>query len=251
MNARALWFFILCTLVVALMPALAQQDIQYQRRGNRNEGIRPKPVSGYDVELLSALVDTREDMSRLDAMLGFRFYLNEPVAVHPLVRDLEFKHYYALDNVQPATPWQVGRVNVFEWPTGVVLARLGAFKPSDLGIIVRLGKATASVDEHVAPAVFYQSRPPARATCYLFTFTLREDGAVTAKVFREGQDTEVFSQRIARQLGGRPFVVKWDLAKGEVSEGRYRMVLSGYFLGNNKPIQQTVRFYHQADIDKR
>lgn len=251
MKARTRWLLVLCALVLGVAATLAQQDVQYQRRGNRSEGIKPKPVSGYDVELLSALVDTQEDMSKLGAMLGLKFFLEAPVGVYPLVRELEYKHYYVLDNVQPGTAWQAGYGNVFEWPTGVVLGRLSAFKPSDLGIVVRLGKATASVDENVAPVVFYQSTPPPRATGYRFTFSLRDDGAVTAKVFREGQDPEVFSQRIARQPGGRPFVVKWAVADGETSEGRYRMVLSGYFLASNKAIQQTVRFYHQPDIAGR
>ena len=109
-------------------------------------------------------------------MLGFRFFLKEPAGVYPLVRELEYKHYYVLDNVQPATAWQAGYGNVFEWPTGVVLGRLNAFKPSDLGVVVRLGKAAPSVDENVAPAVFYQSSTPARVTGYLFTFSVRDDG---------------------------------------------------------------------------
>ncbi len=251
MKARALWLLVLCAVAPGVHPAAAQQDIQYQRRGNRSEGIKPKPVSGYDLELLSAIVDTQEDMSRLGAMLGFRFFLKEPGGVYPLVRELENKHYYVLDNVQPATVWQVGYGNVFEWPTAVVLGRLSAFKPSDLGIVVRLGRATASVDENVAPVVFYQSSAPPRAKGYLFTFSLRDDGTVTAKIFREGQDTEVLSQRITRQSGGRPFTVKWDLANAEIAEGRYRVVLSGYFLDSNKPIQQTVRFYHQPVIAGR
>ena len=251
MKARTRWLLVLCILMIQMNPAVAQQDIQYQRRGNRNEGIKPRPVSGYDVELLSAVVDTQEDMSRLGPMLGFRFFLKAPAGVYPLVRELENKHYYVLDDVQPRTAWQAGYGNVFEWPTGVVLGRLTAFKPSDLGVVVRLGKAAPSVDENVAPAVFYQSGIPARVTGYRFVFSVRDDTAVTARVFREGEEKEVFSQRIARQPGGRPLVVKWTVADGEVSEGPYRMVLSGYFLANSKPIQQTVRFYHQPDIAGR
>jgi hypothetical protein len=75
MKARALSLLVLCALALAVSPAVGQQDVQYQRRGNRSEGIKPKPVSGYDVELLSALVDTQEDMSRLGPTLGFRFFL--------------------------------------------------------------------------------------------------------------------------------------------------------------------------------
>jgi hypothetical protein len=248
MKARALSLLVPCALALAMTPVMAGQDIQYQRRGNRSEGIKPKPVSGYDVELLSALVDTQEDMSRFGPTLGFRFFLKEPVGVYPLVKELETKHYYVLDNVQPATPWRVGYGNVFEWPTDVVLARLSGFKPSELGVVVRLGKATPSVDENVAPAIFYQSKPAGRIRGYLFTFSLRDDGNVTAKVFREGQETEVFSQRQARQSRDRPFTVNWALANAAVPEGRYRLVLSGYFLATNKPIQQTVRFYHRPEV---
>ena len=48
MKARTLWLLVLCALVFDLHPAVAQQDIQYQRRGNRSKGIKPKPVSGYE-----------------------------------------------------------------------------------------------------------------------------------------------------------------------------------------------------------
>ena len=149
MKARTLWLLVQCTLALGLNPAVAQQDLQYQRRGNRSEGIKSKPVSGYDVELLSALVDTQEDMSKLGATIGFRFFLKDPAAgVYPLVRELELRNTITFwTTLQPGTAWQVGYGNVFEWPTGVVLGRLDAFKPSDLGIVVRLGKATASIDK--------------------------------------------------------------------------------------------------------
>lgn len=55
----------LATLLAVALPLLAQYDpkLQYQNRGNRHEGLRPKPVSGYDIELLSALVEHREPFS--------------------------------------------------------------------------------------------------------------------------------------------------------------------------------------------
>jgi len=122
---------------------------------------------------------------------------------------------------------------------------------ADLGIVVRLGKVTPSVDENVAPVLFYQTAAVPVVSGYLFTFSLRDEGAVTARIFREGEDKEVFTQRFSRQSGGRPFTVKWSFAKAAMPEGRYRVVLTGYFLDNNKPIQQTVRFYHQPAIPLR
>ena len=38
----------------------AQLDLQYQQRGDRYEGVKPKPVSGYDIELISVLADYQE-----------------------------------------------------------------------------------------------------------------------------------------------------------------------------------------------
>jgi hypothetical protein len=251
MKPRTLGLLVLCALAFVANSAVAQESLQYQRRGNRNEGIKPRPVSGYDVELLSARVDHREDMSKLGAMLGFRFFLKERTDVYPLVREMDYQHDYVLDNVQPGKAWQAGYGNVFEWPTAVVLGRLGEFKPSDLGIVVRLGRPTPSVDENVAPVVFYQSVVQPRVNGYLFTFSLRDDGAVTARIFRDGEDKDVFTQKFSRQSGGRPFTVKWDLADDAMPEGRYRVVLTGYFFDSNKPIQQTVRFYHQPVIRLR
>lgn len=252
MKPRTLALLVLCALTLVANTAFAvQENLQYQRRGNRSEGIKPRPVAGYDVELLSARVDHSEDMSRLGTTLAFRFFLKERAEVYPLVRELEYKHDYVLDNVQPGKAWQVGYGNVFEWPTAVVLGRLGEFKPSDLGIVVRLGRPTPSVDENVAPVVFYQSAAQPKVNGYLFTFSLRDDGAVTAKIFRESDDKDVFTQRFTRQSGGRPFTVKWNLANAAMPEGRYRLVLAGYFLDTNKPIQQTVRFYHQPAMRLR
>jgi hypothetical protein len=248
MKPRVLGLLFLCALTLIAHPAPAQDDLQYQRRGNRNEGLKPRPVSGYDVELLSARVDHPEDMSRLGATLAFRFFLKERTEVYPLVRELEYKYDYVLDKVQPGKAWQVGFGNVFEWPTAVVLGRIGELKPSDLGIVVRLGRPTPSVDEQVAPIVFYQSVLQPKVNGYLFTFSLRDDGAVTAKIFREGDDKDVFTQRFSRVSGGRPFTVKWNLVSAAVPEGRYRLVLMGYFLDSNRPIQQTVRFYHQPNV---
>jgi len=72
-------------LLLAALPLLAQYDpaLQYQNRGNRYEGLKPKPVSGYDIELLSALVDWREPSPAWPQTLHLKFYLPaaEPVFI--------------------------------------------------------------------------------------------------------------------------------------------------------------------------
>lgn len=51
---------LLIILLVWVSAASAQVELQYQNRGNRYEGIKPKPVSGVDIELISARVDYQE-----------------------------------------------------------------------------------------------------------------------------------------------------------------------------------------------
>ena len=155
-----------------------------------------------------AAVDHKEAVTKLADRLAIKFFLTEPIDVHLSVRELEYKHYYWLDRVEPETPWKVGFGNVFEWPTKDVLSQLKDFNPRELGVVARLGKASPSVMEKVAPVVFYQSQPPSNAKGYLFTFRLREDGKVSATIFKEGGDIALATQVFSRQAGRRPFTVK-------------------------------------------
>ena len=55
------------TLVLLILPLSlwADSNLDYQNRGDRFEGIRSKPVSGYDIELISVLVDYQEPAAQL------------------------------------------------------------------------------------------------------------------------------------------------------------------------------------------
>ena len=225
----------------------AQDDLQYQKRANRFEGIKPKPVSGFDVELLAAQIDYREDLPALGERLRARFYLDHARPVNLVVRELDYKHYYWLDKVEPREPWRTGFGNTFEWPTSEVLKQLRGLQPYDLGVVARLDKANPSADESVAPVVLYQSKPPQLAESYLFYFRLREESVVKAAIYPESSQQAVFTQDFGRQAGGRPFAVKWTKAS-DAAAGRYRLVLRGFVSSSNDPIVQVVRFYHQPKV---
>lgn len=227
--------------------AAAQEELQYQRRADRYEGIKARPVSGYDVELLSARMLHAEDLGKLGERLGIRFHLKDASDVHVVVRELEYKHYYWLDRIVPRTPWRAGFDNQFEWSTREVMKRLRDFRPAELGVVVRLGKSSPSVMEKVAPALLYQARAPSAGTGYLFTFRLRDDGKVTARIFHQGSDEVLFRQVFARQDGGRPFTVLWDWGEDKPPPGEYKLVLDGYFRTSNEPITQSVSFHHPAE----
>jgi hypothetical protein len=234
-------------LLSAWMPfALAQTHLQYQNRGNRFEGIKPKPVAGYDIELISARVDYKEEVVQMPDRFTAKFYLKEPSEVHLTVRELDYKYYYWLDKVRPSEAWRQGFDNVFAWPTQDVIRQLDEIKMYDLGVVARLMKPEPSQVERVAPVIFYHSKLPAAITGYLFTFKTNSDARLTCSVYKEGEATPVFTSIIPRQRGGRPFTLRWDSLQAKA--GSYKLVLKGYFLDTNDTIEQIVYFYHQPVV---
>src|SRR5262249_49273988 len=127
-----------------------ETHLQYQNRGNCYEGVKPKPVSGYDIELISARVDYKEEVKYLPDRLKAQFYLEQLSQVHLTVRELDYRYYYWMDRVQPAQPWRPGFDNAFDWPTREVIQQLGQIIMYDLGVVARLDKSVPSKSERVA-----------------------------------------------------------------------------------------------------
>jgi hypothetical protein len=226
---------------------LAQPNLQYGPRGNRYEGVRPKPIAGYDIDLISARVNYHEKGYRLPELLKVKFYLERPSEVHLTVRELDYKYYYWMDKVKPANPWRSGFKNVFEWPTDEVLKRLDHIGMYDLGVVARVGKSQPSKLERVAPVILYHSKHPSAIGGYLFTFKANGDIRITCSFYKE-QDIEPLSTKVFRRLlGGRPFTVRWD--SSGATEGWYRLLVSGYFLNTNDPVDQAVYFYHKPTTE--
>lgn len=221
-------------------------QLEYRDRGNRYEGIKPKPVSGYDIELISARVDYKEEANQKPDRLKVKFYLTQPSEVYLIVRELDNKYYYWMDKVQPIKPWQQGFYNDFEWPTQEVLQQLDQIGMYDLGVVARLEKPEPGKMERVAPAIFYHSKPPSTVRGYLFTFKTNGDARITCSFYKEGESEPMFTRTIPKQRGGRPFTVRWDSSKAP--EGSYKLMVKGYFLTTNDPINQTLYFYHQPVV---
>ena len=227
--------------------AYAQAGVDYQDRGDRYEGVRPRPVSNYDIELISALVDYQEPAASLPATLKVRFFLPDRMDVHVVVRELDFRQYYWLDRAKPRQPWGRGFGNEFAWPTDAVLRKLPqAVALSELGVLARLGRPEPSADERVAPVILYHTQPPRTVTAYLLAFKTSADARVVYSVFREGESTAVLREGPLRPRGGRPFVIQWNASKA--AAGSYRVVLEGHTLDTNRLLQQTVRFTHEPTV---
>lgn len=225
--------------------AWTQDPLQYQKRANRFEGLKAKPVSGFDIELLSARVDYSDAPEQLGDRFHARFYLDKPSDVYVVVRELDYKHFYWLDKIIPSAPWQAGFGNEFDWPTRDVVAQLDDMRISDLGVVARLGRETPSATERVAPVLFYQTQFPTKANGYAFHFRLREDAKIKGTIYKANGEL-VVAEDLGKQRGARPFVVKWDA--GAASEGEYKLVLSGYLLSNSDPVSQVVQFYHRPAV---
>lgn len=233
---------ITCSVFASHGLAVAQRQLEYQERTYAFEGIKPRPVSGFDLELLSAIIEHEGKAIEIGDHLHLSFFLDRQRPVHLVVREIDQRLYYWLDKAKPT--WTIG-YNTFSWPTNRVLRQLPGLTAADLGVVVRLDKEEPGALETVAPASL---SPTADARIkvrgYVFAFKLREDAQLGGTIFDETKGTPVFAADLGRQRGGRPFLLRWDLTKSPAPAGPYRLVLKGYVLTTNDPVSQVVRFVH-------
>lgn len=240
---------VVLTLALLAFPTMlwADLNLEYQNRGDRFEGVKPKPVGGWNIELISVLADYQEPATQLPDQLRVGFYLPSQKPVHLTVREQDYRLYYWLDKVKPGKGWQAGSMNEYTWPTGPVLRQLDhKLNPYELGVLIRLGKGTPAENEDIVPGVLYYAQPPAKLSGYLFTMKANGDARLSCKILRGKESTALMTKAFSRLPGGRPFTVRWDTAGAP--EGQYSLVCNGYFLDTNEELNQTVSFYHRPTV---
>jgi hypothetical protein len=250
---RDSWVLALVLVFLGGLPSLlwAQLDLQYQLRsqeqsGSWKEGVKPKPVSGGNVELISVLADYQEPAAsgKFPHSVNLQFYLDDPHEVFLTVRELDYRTYYWLDKVQPARSWKKGFQNVFAWPTDLVLQQLTPkLDLYDLGALIRLDAESTSSIERVAPGVLYHHDAPSKIDGYLFTLKTGEDARLTASIRREATGKEVETQTFRRKRAGRPFTIHWDAKDAE--PGLYKLDITGFSLSTNQTFSKEIHFFHQ------
>ncbi len=225
----------------------APSALEYQDRGDRHEGIRPRPVGGADIEVISFRVDHRERAQAMPERLALRFFLHEASEVALTVRELEYRHYYWLDEVR-AGPWRAGYGNVFEWPTADVLRRLDGVGVGDLGVVARVGAGAQgpSKRERLAPVILYQGAPPTVVKAYLLTARTNTPASLGCTVHEADSSREVFRQLFALVHAGENFTCRWD--SSAAPDGPYRLVLEGTSLDTNDPLKLSIDFHHRAAV---
>jgi hypothetical protein len=241
-------FFILAIFLLTFpIITWADNHLKYQNRGTYHEGIKPKPVSGYDIELISVLADYREPTTSFPEALTIQFFLPERTEVHMTVRELDYRQFYWLDRVQPSTSWTEGFGNTFSWSTGPVLQHLDqGINVYELGVLARLGQPAPASIEYIAPAILYHTVPPTTVKGYWFTLKPNGRALVNCAIYPKESDAAIWSRTFRRKPAGQPFSVEWDAS--QAPEGPYRFLVSGYFLDSNQPIQQTIHFYHKPTV---
>jgi hypothetical protein len=241
----------LVVLLLLCATALAQPSLEYRNRGSRYEGVRALPVSGYTIELLSfrALYDEPAALGGLPPQYRVRFFLEKAVPAYIVVREIDNKRSYWLDNVKPKTPWVSGFNNIFEWPTGDVLAHISDVKLYDLGVIVRVGNEAPALIERVAPAILYHSIAPTSIVGYEFAFKTNVTAGFEFRIERS-DGTAPKSLPLPRELRkwsyGVPFRVRLDVSNLE--PGKYRLKARGRVLENNETFTQEVEFIHHPKV---
>ena len=231
----------LCLGLVAL--SMAGDNVSYRDRGNRHEGVKPKPIGGYDVELLGAMVEPVPPPSaELQDKVTISFFLEREESVHCLSRERLPKEFYWLDQVKPSSPWRPRTANTFSWPSSEVLRPLG-LRPVDLLFLVRLGYDKPRVEERVAPVLFESASGGRKIRGYRFTFRAQATAKTRYAFFGPAskeplQPMTLYTLRAANI----PFEIPWS-AEGQ-TEGLYRLVLEGYFTADNQRFTQVVEFFH-------
>jgi len=229
----------------------AELALQYQTRGESwKEGVRPKPVSGLNIELISVLVDYQDTVqtAKFPNKVKLRFYLHQDHEAFITVRELDYRTYYWLDKVKLKKPWKVGFGNEFGWPAQPVLKGLRPpIQLYDLGALVRLEMEAPSAVEQVAPGVLYHTKLPTRIEGYVFTLKTGEDARLTATVIQEATGKKVNTQRFRKKRAGRPFTIRWKTE--DADEGAYKLTVKGFSLTTNQTITKEIQFYHQPDLN--
>jgi len=225
--------------------AYAGGDLNYQQRSDRWEGIKPLPVSGQDIELLSALAYHGEKWETTPELCKLKFYLPEQKAVNLTVRELKPKHFYWMDQVLPKPPlWKQG-INEYQWPTKGVIEPL-KLDISTLGVLVRLEREALNSAEKIAPVVFYHSEAPKKIKGYLFNFKVGSSAKLKYAIYKDNE------KLIEKDLGKQfyeLFRIFWD--SSNANEGEYELRVEGYFLSDFMPIHHfhhSILFYHKKNF---
>jgi len=245
-NKKIITFFIFFLYFVLLISSVYSQDLIYKKRGNRYEGLKERPLSVPDIELISARINYNEEIIQDPSSFKLKFYLkqNKP-DVFITVRELDYIRYYWMDKVEPS--WKSG-FNEFIWSTDDVIKHLEGLKMYDLGVVIRLGEEHPTIKEKIAPAIFYHSKfPSGEIKEYLFTFKCSRDAKLVYSFCKDGDENNPLEKKEKRVWGDEPFTILWRCPT-TIGDGLYNLSVKGHFFTKPFDINYSLQFYHNENL---
>jgi hypothetical protein len=255
-----LWAWCL-SLCLSAVSAGQYDGLQYQRRGEKDEGLRTVAVSGPDVELVSARIEgsasrfleADKPSGGWGEVLVARFYVPQTERVYLSVRQLRsLSTYYWLTFPTRFAPdlaagWTAGAVNEYAWQTSPVLSALPGVTRDNLGVVARQGERRESNVQRVLPVALFDNVPIESAQVYRFSWRALTRVKVEIAVSRLTDEPAVtIDHRASRwEEAGSPFIYVWRPAGAQ--EGWYRVTLTGHF-STNAPLTREVQFYHKVSL---
>jgi len=228
-------------------------ELGYQLRQDRCEGVKPKPVSGDDIELLSALAYYGERWETIPEFCKLKFYLPEQntfdlttvkFTVRERIYTLEPEHFYWMENIPEQTKWQkIDDGYHYQWSTESVIKPL-KLDISTLGVLVHLEKQGLDNIEKVAPVTFYHNEPPEEIKGYLFDFKIAGNAKLKYAIYKDNEKL-IEENDLGKRFENEPFRIFWKSI--DVEEGNYKLVINGRFSSDLRKFRHVVQFYHKKN----
>lgn len=249
-DRRAPWTLLLFAVSAFILPPyLAEGDdpLAYRDRGDRHEGVRLKPITGEDLELLAVIAEGElggSDLGTAEDQVSVRFFLPRHDTVFLTVREPEPpRYFYWLDQVEPREPWRPSTTNTYSWSRSEVLDPLG-LEPGTLVPLVRLGEREAGAREQVAPAWLGRDSGSLRVASYRFLFKTNAAARLEGHIVDpEGHQLSITSSCGERFRPAATCTLRW-IPDADQAAGHYRLSLRGHFLADNTPLVRQVEFFH-------
>jgi hypothetical protein len=245
-SSLGIWPLVLVLPFVGVLGTTLQSDLQYRDRGDRYEGVRSFPISDK-IELLSAMVDYEEPVTKFPDYFKLRFYLNENAPVSLTVREINNRSNYWLDKVKKPAGWHLGFNNEFQWPTDEVIKPLKNIGLYDLGTVVELSMNTPESEIQVAPSILFHSQPPKSVNAYLFSFKVGRRAEVTWHVSKDDARAPDLETSSVFVRGGVARTIRWNAAN--MKDGRYQLRITISFTTNGQRVSKVIHFYHRNSVD--
>lgn len=248
MTSRLFCYLVfLITMTTSSIEILAQ-GAHWKRendRGNRYEGRVEIPIGKPELELLS-FTGLLEPFNK-DVTLRVRFFLplGSPVSIEG--RELIEQTQYWMES-KPAQ-WQAGTWNEFgPWPTREVIDR-EAIPSRNLGVVIRVRREALESPE-ILPALVYHSTAPTTISKYSLYLRPNVDlKKLSYSLYRIVNDREAevqASSLVGDKIAGEPLLI--ELHVPDLSEGRMRLVIQGFYKNRTGGPISEYTFYHVPQI---